>query len=65
MSSTPKIYVEFNTNSAGQGARYFKTADDLQCALDSPMPRAVARQDLRSRYTAEAIADAYIQVIRP
>lgn len=57
--------VEFNTNSAGQGARYFKTADDLQCALDSPMPRAVARQDLRSRYTAEAIADAYIQVIRP
>ncbi|PUE08626.1 hypothetical protein B9Z51_06655 [Limnohabitans sp. T6-5] len=57
--------VEFNRHSAGQGANYFKTADELQRLLDRQRSSVMDRHELRLRYTAEAIADAYIQVIRP
>lgn len=56
--------VEFNRHSAADGAIYFRTATGLQCVLDSPMPSVVDRLDLRSRYKAKAIAEAYINVIR-
>jgi glycosyltransferase involved in cell wall biosynthesis len=56
--------VTFNRYSAGQCARYFKTADDLQSILDTPISKTIDRQILRSQYTAEAIADAYMEVIR-
>jgi len=56
--------VEFNRYTAGQGAFYFSTAEDLQRALDQPIdPNAADRQNLRSQYTAEAIADAYLNTI--
>lgn len=55
--------VDFNRHSAGQGADYFRTADDLQCLLDRPQTAALFRKDLRSRYTVQAIADAYIKVV--
>lgn len=57
--------VTFNRHSAGQCANYFKTADDLQSILDTPISKTIDRQILRSQYTAEAIADAYMEVIGP
>jgi len=56
--------VEFNRYSAGEGAAYFKTAADLQRTLNGHMPSTADRQSLRLRYTAEAIADMYLQAIR-
>lgn len=55
--------VAFNRYSAGQVASYFETAKDLQLALDRPLARKVDRSHLRLRYTAESVADAYLQVI--
>lgn len=56
--------VEFNRHTAGEGAVYFSTAEDLQRALDQPMnQKAVDRQDLRSQYTAKAISDEYLSAI--
>jgi glycosyltransferase involved in cell wall biosynthesis len=57
--------VEFNRKTAGQGAGYFTSAEDLRLALDSVAPCSSDRQALRLRYTAAAIADAYLQAIKP
>jgi glycosyltransferase involved in cell wall biosynthesis len=57
--------VEFNRYTAGQGAKYFSTAVDLRLALDGyGFLNTVERQNLRSHYTAQAIADAYLNVIQ-
>lgn len=55
--------VNFNRHTAGQGANYFKTANDLQRALDSSTQDIVLREDLRAQYTGDAIAEMYIQVM--
>lgn len=57
--------VEFNRRTAGKGACYFKSAQDLRLALDASTTSSGDRTTLRSRYTASAIADAYLQAVRP
>lgn len=55
--------VEFNRRTAEQCAGYFKSGKDLQQALDGHAPHTGDRQQLRSCYTAPAIADAYLQAV--
>lgn len=56
--------VEFNRQTAGECAVYFRTAEDLQRILDGPIPSITNRQKLRLKYTAETIADSYIKAIQ-
>lgn len=62
--------VEFNRNTAGECATYFKTANELKYAIDSfssvTKPNQnlpMSRQNLRLEYTAEKIVEGYIQLI--
>ena len=55
--------VEFNRKTAEEGAGYFNSAETLQQALDSLAPYKCDRRALRLRYTASAIADAYLQAV--
>ena len=57
--------VDFNRHTAGQCADYFRTPKDLQHALDAQsIPKTAERQNLRKNYTAQAIADSYLNVMR-
>jgi glycosyltransferase involved in cell wall biosynthesis len=55
--------VEFNRYTAGQTAIFFRTAIDLQRAIDGPIPNVVDRLNLRAKYKAEVIANKYLQFI--
>lgn len=55
--------VEFNRHTAGQSAFYISCAEDLQRTLDGFIPIAAERKNLRLKYSAEAIVDAYLKAI--
>ena len=53
--------VDFNRQTAGEGASYFESVGDLQRYLDGPMPNDADRQSLRKKYTTEFIVNEYLK----
>ena len=55
--------VDFNRQTAANCASYFANAEQLRSILDADLPPGGDRQKLRSGYSAQAIAEAYLAVI--
>ncbi len=53
----------FNRETAGEAARYFSSRDSLASLLEALPPTRPERATLRRRYTREAVAHAYLELI--
>lgn len=56
--------VTFNRHTAGDCAQYFADKQSLTILLDGPQPTRLARDALRTRYSADGIAASYIAALR-